>query len=88
MSLKDGDISSNMKGVPISFTVKELGEALGIPYTGAEIRANHNANLHGYDKRELYFGIARISEREFLQKRKKIVGGEDQDNRDDDMNQD
>lgn len=75
MELKNDTITSNVKGVPISFTVKELGEALDISYEGAKIKINHNANLPGYEKNKFYYGIARIYEQEFFQKSKKIVGG-------------
>lgn len=41
---------------------------------------NHNENLPVYGKREFYYGITRISEREFLEKRQKIIGGNPQRN--------
>lgn len=36
---------------------------------------NKNISLQGYDKKEFYYGIFRLSEHDFIQKRKKIQSG-------------
>ena len=75
MEIVDGNIVSNVKGKAISMSVKLFGEILGIPSEGVGMRLNVASTLVGYNKREFYYGIARIPEHEFIQKRQRIVGG-------------
>lgn len=53
MKIKDDMISSNVKGIPISFLVKDIGEWLFIPYEGVNINLNHDAQLSDFVKKEL-----------------------------------
>lgn len=41
MTLKNNKLTSYVKGVPISLSVKQLGEIMKIPYVGSEIWANY-----------------------------------------------
>ena len=75
LTITRGCMISNVNGVPIELTVQNFGEALGIPHDGACIKLLSNANLPGYNKRDFYYGIARIPERDFIQKRQRLIGG-------------
>lgn len=74
MSFKKDKLTSFVKGVPISLSIKELGECLSIPYVGAEIRTNFNAQLENYNKIDFYYSITRFSEDEIQQKRRMTSG--------------
>ncbi|KAI5441870.1 hypothetical protein KIW84_011070 [Lathyrus oleraceus] len=64
-----------LKEYLLLFFLKDFGEALGIPHEGVGIRLNANTNLLGYNKREFYYGIVRIPENDFIQKRKRLMSG-------------
>lgn len=75
MTYDNGVISLYVKGRPINFNAEELGNFLDISNEGLEFKMNKTLSLQGYDKKEFYYSIARLSEHEFFQNRKKIQGG-------------
>lgn len=44
------------------------------PFEGAETKSDHDAQLTCYVKRDFYYDLSRISEKEFNQKRAKTYG--------------
>ena len=75
MSYEKGVISSSVKGILISFDIKESGRILDIPSEGLEMKMNKTISLSCYVKTEFYYGIAMLTKHEFFQKRKKMFGG-------------
>lgn len=74
MNYSKGVINSCVKVVPIIFSIVELGEMLNILWEGLKIKLNKVASLDVYVRKDFYYGIARLSEHAFLQKRKNIGG--------------
>lgn len=73
-------MTSSIKGVPISTSVKQLGEILKIPYVGIKIRTNWEQARNDYSKRGYYYSISRMSEEEFYSKRKRVNGADQECN--------
>lgn len=68
MTYENGVLSLSVKGIPINFSIVELGQIL-------DIKMNKFVSLQGYVKKYLYYEIGRLIEHEFFQKRKKVFGG-------------
>lgn len=75
MVRKKGKLTSVVKGVPISMTTTELSSTLGIP-TGGHKFVRTKAPWEDYSKHALYYGLSRLSEHQFYNKRKKSLGGD------------
>ncbi|KAI5408007.1 hypothetical protein KIW84_054023 [Lathyrus oleraceus] len=75
MVTKKGKLTSAVKGVPISMTATELSSILGIP-TGGHKFVGTKALREDYSKHVFYYGLSCLSEHQFYNKRKKILGGD------------
>lgn len=64
-------LSLSVKGIPINFSIVGLGEILDILSKVLEIKMNKFVSLQGCVKKDFYYGIGRLTEHEFFQKRKK-----------------
>jgi hypothetical protein len=74
MFFENNVLTSAVKGVPISLTIPEFGKCLKIAFEGVEIRTSHDPQLRDYVKKDFYYNISRISERAFIEKRRKTCG--------------
>lgn len=74
MVTKKGKLTFMVKGVPISMTATELSSILGIPIGGHRF-VGKKALWEDYSKHAFYYGLSRLSEHQFYNKRKKSLGG-------------
>lgn len=75
MVSKKGKLTSVVKGVPISMTATELSSIFGIPIGGHKF-VGTKAPWEDYSKHAFYYGLGRLSEHQFYNKRKKSLGGD------------
>ncbi|KAI5432051.1 hypothetical protein KIW84_035981 [Lathyrus oleraceus] len=75
MVSKKGKLTSVVKGVPISMTATDLSSILGIPSDGHRF-SGIKAPWEGYSNHVFYYGLSRLSEHQFYNKRKKSSGGD------------
>lgn len=73
-SLKNNKLTSSVKGVPISLTVKKLGECMKIPFFDSEFMANYDSQQENYNKRNFYYNIIQFYKDEIYNKRKRSSG--------------
>ncbi|CAL5201627.1 unnamed protein product [Lathyrus oleraceus] len=71
--IEKGVINSNVKGISITLTIIFFGESLGIPHEGVGIRINVNANLPGYNKRDILELLGSLNINFFRKGRKLLV---------------
>lgn len=74
MILKKGKLTSVVKGVPISMTPTDFSSILVIPSKGFRFSGT-KVPWEGYNKHAFYYGLSRLSEEQFYNKRKKSLGG-------------
>ncbi|KAI5391005.1 hypothetical protein KIW84_076028 [Lathyrus oleraceus] len=70
MVSKKGKLTFVVKGVPISMTTIKLSSILGIPSDGHKF-VGTKALWEDYSKHAFYYGLSRLSEHQFYNKRKK-----------------